>query len=457
MTTTMPSKGGIDQQHHELQQQPAQSRRRIWLELQTRDARIRTCVILLTVLGVPAFMIWWQVTAMPLREAGSALILEEEDMEVAEITKVHEGEEDSSAGLEVASDVAPSTMNTDHTKTQSRPQMVWLMSFPNSGTSYTMRMVRSASNRAIATNYGPEVSSAKHPVSIPLYPPLDSEKEVVTGPFWRGSKDDKLYRPLPDRYVITKTHCGGRCVRCTPSRYVLTLPQFLRACTQGEGCFPSENTKETNNNTTTSPIHCEYQDTHYPPPPHNPHLGKLIHLIRNPFDNIVSRYHLSRKQWLQRLEDTPDELQEWLQRHPNNATGFHRWCEELDADYGSPFAAKNSHNNSHHQVVSTELFCQGEWFRYLQWHTLALDTLELSNLPSLTIYYEDYNDNWNATVEQILDFVEVPRPLEDEAAVREFVSRPPYDYYTHQQRKQARSLVKQTVSDKVWQLLKRYF
>ena len=284
----------------------------------------------------------------------------------------------------------------------------------------------------------------------------------VVGPFWRGSEDDANYKPLPEKFIITKTHCGGRCVRCSPHKYMLTLSQFVRACTQGEGCFADTNS--THNFSSTTTTHCENRETHYPPPPHNPHLAKMIHLIRNPFDNIVSRYHLARKQWQKRLEDKPHELKKWVDQHPNNATGFVRWCDELDVMYGSPFAAKrddlNDKNDYHHQMESSvELTCQGEWFRYLQWHTLALDTLALSNdIPSLTIYYEDYGNDWNATVETILDFLEVPRPLENVTAVRQFISRPPYDeYYSPEHRKQARTLVKKLSSDKLWKLIRRYF
>ena len=437
------------------QQPETECRRRIWDELQTRDNRIRTCLVLLTVIGVPAFMIWWQVTASPLRDAWS----EEDGGEVKNdnikaVADIISSSKENSDGFDVASDV-DGVSNSMSSTSPSRPKMIWLMSFPNSGTSYTMRLTASASQRAIASNYGPEFTNDKHPVNYPLYPPSveNEDKEEASGPFWRGSPDDENYRPLPDKLIITKTHCGGRCVRCSPEKYVLTLPQFLRACTQGEGCFA-----EGNNGT-----RCENRETHYPPPPNNPHLAKMIHLVRNPFDNIVSRYHLARKLWQARLKDKPHELQKWLDLHPNNATGFVRWCDEMDTTYGSPFAARKTdigNNDYHHQMVSAvDLTCQGEWFRYIQWHTLALDTLELSSdLPSLTIYYEDYSGDWNATVEKILDFLEVPRPLENQTAVREFISRPPYDeYYTHDHRKQARNLVKKLSSDKLWKLLRRYF
>ena len=88
------------------------------------------------------------------------------------------------------------------------PDIAWLMSFPNSGTSYTMRLVQAVSNTTAATNYAEECKQ-------------DSEGRVATlfdspsGPYLR---QQVLHggMSLPKRYVLTKTHCGGRCVHCIP-------------------------------------------------------------------------------------------------------------------------------------------------------------------------------------------------------------------------------------------------
>lgn len=84
---------------------------------------------------------------------------------------------------------------------KSRPKIVWLMSYPNSGTSYTMTMVARASNRAIATNYGREVTVPPIP-NTPLYPGYEWSYQ---GPYY--NPDPR--RPLPKEYILVKTHCGG--------------------------------------------------------------------------------------------------------------------------------------------------------------------------------------------------------------------------------------------------------
>lgn len=88
------------------------------------------------------------------------------------------------------------------------PDIAWLMSFPNSGTSYTMRLVQAVSNTTAATNYAEECKQ-------------DSAGRVATlfdspsGPYLRQQVLDGGM-PLPKRYILTKTHCGGRCVHCIP-------------------------------------------------------------------------------------------------------------------------------------------------------------------------------------------------------------------------------------------------
>jgi hypothetical protein len=120
------------------------------------------------------------------------------------------------------------------------PQIAWLMSFPNSGTSFTMTMVARASNTSFATNYGDEVTSPDQADSLSIYP------RRPEGPYWAGMSG-KIASPreLPDKYVITKTHwyvivCGRQkdsgdsasftclhvvywyCVQCTSANCIHT-------------------------------------------------------------------------------------------------------------------------------------------------------------------------------------------------------------------------------------------
>ena len=102
----------------------------------------------------------------------------------------------------MASIISPMETSSDvqSGSSPSRPELAWLMSYPNSGTSYTMTMVGKLSGKATASNYGRELTSAPEP-NVPLYP------DQWEGPFYNAI--DKT-RPLPDDYIMVKTHCGGK-------------------------------------------------------------------------------------------------------------------------------------------------------------------------------------------------------------------------------------------------------
>ena len=102
------------------------------------------------------------------------------------------------------------------------------MSFPNSGTSYTLRLAQWASNVTAATNYGDECDVDDEGRNTPLYPGMDNSPAL--------KYPDKY--SLPERYALTKTHCGGRCTHCAPDKYVETQLTFHQQCLQGNRLVP---------------------------------------------------------------------------------------------------------------------------------------------------------------------------------------------------------------------------
>jgi len=86
-----------------------------------------------------------------------------------------------------------------------RPEIVWALSFPNSGTTYTLQNVQYLTNTSAttATNYGAELSEDYHRHDQPLQAPR--RDMANTGPW--------LYRPdLPvsTDSVLAKSHCSGK-------------------------------------------------------------------------------------------------------------------------------------------------------------------------------------------------------------------------------------------------------
>ena len=183
------------------------------------------------------------------------------------------------------------------------PRIAWLMSFPNSGTSYTMHLVGRASNRTAASNYGLECGFDKYGVNVPLY------SNSPNGPYLLNP-----HKKLPDNYILTKTHCGGRCSNCGPTKYLETKSSFMEMCAKGAQVSEGNLTKN----------HVKY----------DPKLAqRAIHLIRNPFNNIVSNFHLLIKENTKKPDSST-----LRQRYSNDIDGFRTWCADIDNKYAEQVA-----------------------------------------------------------------------------------------------------------------------
>jgi hypothetical protein len=302
------------------------------------------------------------------------------------------------------------------------PGICWLMSFPNSGTSFTMTMVARASNKSFATNYADEVTAADQPDSLSIYP------RRPEGPYWAGLSGKIAYpRPLPENLVLTKTHCGSRCLQCGPDDYVETPSTFLNKCASGHGRVGPRRQRV---------------DVEYPPS----RVHRAIHLIRNPLHNIIARFHLDHRHRARSNKKST----EWLETHPNNAQGLQAWCRDLDHDY-----RKQDESFFGKKTVPTAT-CHGEFFKYTQWHNLVHEGLDLINhtVPVLPVYYEDYTLKFNETVSTILEFMD----LEHVGTLKEFQARSDYtSYFTDKQKVEIGDLIQDVASEKTWMQLKHYF
>ena len=311
------------------------------------------------------------------------------------------------------------------------PGIAWLMSFPNSGTSFTMTMVARSTNKSFATNYGAEVIHDTEDESISIYP------RRAEGPYWPGlSGLSHTPRNLPDKYVITKTHCGSRCSKCGPDEYIETTEEFLDRCCTGHGLFKPGSKRRT-------------YDVNYP----QERVQRAIHLFRNPMHNLIARYHLEHRHYGYK-NDT-----KWQDSHSNDAIGLHKWCDAFRHDYleqDQAFFGKDQVPN---------VTCHGEFYKWTQWHNLAHESIRLMRdggpdggsrreVPVLKIFYEDYNTNLNQTANKILDFLE----LEQVAPFREFKSRKDYDgYFGTDELVRIKRLVKSVASDATWNDVQHYF
>ena len=338
------------------------------------------------------------------------------------------------------------------------PKIVWLASYPNSGTSYTMTLVERASNFSTATNYGNEVTHPKYD-SIPIYPNHEE------GPFWEGTSEhaiqlNRVIRELPTTYVLTKTHCGGRCIKCPASEYMVnTTRQFIYGCQK-----------------TSYRKNSKMVTTEYGAPMST--IKKLLHLIRNPFHNVVARFHLERKNMISKDSSYEESF-------TYDASGFHNYCHYLDTTFhfeDKELLPSKLYKKYFHSESEAFIPCGAEFYKWVQWHNYVVQSsillglksdrteqivietdpvatstaaIEQSSIPVHVIWYENYELDFNTTFISIMKFLQLPIATEQ---IRTFRSLPTYDdHFTPEQRTNIQALIQKIAIPSTWKLIKHYF
>ncbi len=317
----------------------------------------------------------------------------------------------------------------------SSPKLVWLMSFPNSGTSFTTRLIRRTTNQYTATNYGEE-NIDEEGFSVPI---LKEDKKYQLGPFLSEPSKSRSLRPTVGKLILTKTHCGGRCNRCGPKDYTENINSFKTDCLTARKGVSDANGK------------LSYEINKYD----EDLVGKTIHLIRDPFDNIVSRFHLTQK----KMRKTGDK--EFQEKYPNNMKGFRKWCKAIDKKY-----AADEILAFEPEVINLfkEVPCHADFYRYVMWHNLAFGVVNSLGIPSMVLHYEDYGTDFNGTKSKLISFLETeeqtPRnntsPKEKDGAV--FIVGKSYrQYFSQNERSVTKNLIYGLSNVDTQREIQRYF
>jgi hypothetical protein len=313
------------------------------------------------------------------------------------------------------------------------PRIAWVMSFPNSGTSFTMRLVQRMSNITGASNYGMECDTDAKGSNYPVY------KRSPDGPFFSQLRK----RRMPTRYIPTKTHCGGYTTNSGPEKYIHTARSFMVQCLTGNRLTPEF---DEDGNVISARGKALYQvekhHTHYDPSL----VQRAVHVVRDPFDNIVSRFHLEQNVHKKKNDE------EWLTKYPSTPQGFQDWCKAMDDK-----VQEEEKESRFLDDALLKLFegvpCHSEFYRYTQWHSLALAATNKMKIPALILHYERFEDDFDNMYEELFSFLELPR----DGLMTEFVTGKKYqDYFDTDQRRKAMALVEELSDAEVWQILQRY-
>ena len=105
-----------------------------------------------------------------------------------------------------------------------------------------------------------------------------------------------------------------------------------------------------------------------------------MHVIKDSFGNIVSRFHHEYKSLVQKF-DSKDKSP-----HNYDKEGFQEYCKDEDTKYLDD--EKTVFSQRIH-LISKHVPCHADFYRYLQWHNLAIEVAEKLKVESHVINYEE--------------------------------------------------------------------
>jgi Sulfotransferase domain len=299
-------------------------------------------------------------------------------------------------------------------------KIVWLMSFPNSGTSFTSRLVRDATKTVSASNYADETPTGEQGLKELVYP------DKPEGPFWIKPEASPEFVE-PAKYILTKTHCGIRCTMCPPEKYAESTYSFRRNClkTKWVDVQPGGTKKR---------IFGSYEPED---------LAKAVHLIRDPFDNIVSRYHLERKLPGRKAAE-----------YPESREGFREYCKAIDSLHATNEKRALFLDDDLLEIMKT-VPCHADFFRYVEWHNLAFVTTRDLEVETFVLHYDWYATRYDQVAQELLAFLELD--IHKNGELTPFVPGKEYPYFTAEEKLAVKRAFQIMASPQTWRHVQGYF
>jgi len=224
---------------------------------------------------------------------------------------------------------------------------------------------------------------------------------------------------------------------CTPASYIQTEASFEEAC----------------RTIIDRDVHGTYETSITP----KADISKVIHLIRDPFSNIVSRFHsyLFEKNAKHAAHELPN-----LSPSNRNAEGFKVWCRAIDTDATlSELEQESTLIPREIKELMEQVPCHSEFYKYVSWHNHVVEMAWNEDYPSLNVFYEDYATETEQRQQAIKmsEFLDEPIVDIDKVLSESLVVRSYRDHYTVNERLNAEKLVKALSLRNTWILLERYF
>ena len=297
------------------------------------------------------------------------------------------------------------------------PKVAWIMGFPESGIAHMMNLIQQSSKTATATNYGHMLLQADGTFAKSNH----SEFVYNGGPVWYNLELEK-----PTDYVATRTNGFGYCLFCHPREYYYGNFWWKSS----SGVYIDEQGKRKN---------LQY----YPGD-----VKKMIHWIRDPFDNVVARFY----SYIGLMNKSRPNLK-IEERFPLNETGFQLWCQIQDIGYEK---VDLKWLPAELRELALNVPCRQEFIKIARFHSGAFLMARYREIEYKIFKYDDYPENQAKAIKEVNDFLGYPTETTDfkqriRHGIWNFQS-----YFTDEQRTNATKLMRNLSRPAVWFYLRDY-
>jgi len=315
----------------------------------------------------------------------------------------------------LASKIWPWTANPDVARVN------LFMSFPNSGSRFGLTALEVATDRTAASFYGREFVDTNG-ISLKRDKSVLAYEELPTGPFLTSNLTLQSGGKL-----LTRTYCGGHCFsHCTCEEYDVSLEEFGAECALAED---ADNTRD-------------YLDESI--------ISSSVVMMRNPLDNIVSRFHYEHR--LQSGDGFNPHFVRWEKDYPKDHYGFREWCEYVDEV--NQFTEKVCFSDDLTLLqLMDHVPCHSEFYKYVHWYNNAFALLGEIDSETKNAYYEDFFLRPGDQTQDVADFLELSS---SGSSPFDFQVRDYTYYYSLEDRTKIINLILYLASDETKAHLRRY-
>lgn len=172
-------------------------------------------------------------------------------------------------------------------------------------------------------------------------------------------------------------------------------------------------------------------------------LAKAVHLVRDPFDNVVSRYHLERKLPGRKAAE-----------YPESREGFRKYCEAIDSLHSTNEKRALFLDDDILEIMKT-VPCHADFFRYIEWHNLAFVTTRDLELETYVLHYDWYTTRYNEVAKELLAFLELD--IHKDGELTPFLPGKVYPYFTEEEKLAVKQAFQIMASPQTWRHVQGYF